>query len=176
MLFRSGQTLKLLNKYDEIFGVRPRNKEQTFSIELLMDPSIKLLTLTGRAGCGKTLLALAAGLEQLESIGSLKTYQKLVVSRPVQPVGRDIGFLPGTLQEKMEPWISPVRDNLEFLLGSSNKKAYAKRKKSDDSGPGTFRDPYLDLMQQKGLIEIEAISFIRGRSIPNTFKIGRAHV
>lgn len=168
----SDHTLKPLTKYDEIFGVRPRNKEQSFSIELLMDPSVKLLTLTGRAGCGKTLLALAAGLEQLDSIGSQKTYQKLVVSRPVQPVGRDIGFLPGTLQEKMEPWIAPVRDNLEFLLGSSlGKKTYARRKKTEDSTAGSFKDPYLDLMQQKGLIEIEAISFIRGRSIPNTFMI-----
>ena len=168
----SDHSLRPLTKYDEIFGVRPRNKEQSFSVELLMDPSIKLLTLTGRAGCGKTLLALAAGLEQLESIGSQKTYQKLIVSRPVQPVGRDIGFLPGTLQEKMEPWISPVRDNLEFLLGTSlGKKAYARRKKSEDSTTGSFKDPYLDLMQQKGLIEIEAISFIRGRSIPNAFMI-----
>lgn len=160
-------TLKTLKKYDSIFGIRPRNKEQSFSLELLMDPSIKLLTLTGRAGCGKTLLALAAALEQLESIGSEKTYQKLIVSRPVQPVGRDIGFLPGTLEEKMEPWLAPIRDNLEFLLGSGNKKA--KKKKPEESGG--FRDPYLDLMQQKGLIELEAISFIRGRSIPNAFMI-----
>jgi PhoH-like ATPase len=169
----SGGSLSPLKKYEDVFGVRPRNKEQTFSLELLMDPSIKLLTLTGRAGCGKTLLALAAGLEQLESIGSKKTYQKLIVSRPVQPVGRDIGFLPGTLQEKMEPWIAPVRDNLEFLLGSSMGKKMNRRKKTDEGGSqsGGFKDPYLDLMQQKGLIEIEAISFIRGRSIPNAFMI-----
>ena len=165
----SDGTLKMLQKFDTIFGIRPRNKEQSFSLELLMDPSVKLLTLTGRAGCGKTLLALAAGLEQLESVGSEKTYQKLIVSRPVQPVGRDIGFLPGTLEEKMEPWISPIRDNLEHLLGAGSKKS-ARRKKPDESGGG-FRDPYLDLMQQKGLIEIEAISFIRGRSIPNAFMI-----
>jgi PhoH-like ATPase len=136
-----------------------------------MDPNVKLLTLTGRAGCGKTLLALAAGLEQLDSIGSKKNYQKLIVSRPIQPVGKDIGFLPGTLQEKMEPWISPIRDNLEYLLGSGNNgKKNQRRKKSEDNAGG-FKDPYLDLMQQKGLIEIEAISHIRGRSIPNTFMI-----
>ena len=133
-----------------------------------MDPSIKIVTLTGRAGCGKTILALAAALDQLESIGSQGTYQKLIVSRPVQPVGRDIGFLPGTLEEKMEPWLAPIRDNLEYLLGSSNKRP-VRRKKVDDSGG--FKDPYLDLMQQKGLIELEAISFIRGRSIPNAFMI-----
>lgn len=162
--------LRHLTKYDSIFGLRPKNKEQAFSFELLMDPSIKLLTLTGKAGCGKTILALAAGLEQLDSIGTQQTYQKLIVSRPVQPVGRDIGFLPGTLQEKMEPWISPIRDNLEFLLGPG-KKNQRKKKSEDGTSQGGFSDPYLDLMQQKGLIEIEAISFIRGRSIPNAFII-----
>lgn len=169
-------TLAHLQKFETVFGIRPRNKEQIFSFDLLMDPSIKLLTLTGKAGCGKTAIALAAGLEQLEMIGSQPLYKKLIVSRPVQPVGRDIGFLPGTLEEKMEPWVAPIRDNLEFLLGLSGTSkrlqpsANSRRKKSDDQ-QGGFRDPYLDLMQQKGLIEIEAISFIRGRSIPNSFII-----
>jgi len=164
-----------LQKYDNVFGIRCRNKEQTFSVDLLMNPEIKLITLTGRAGCGKTLLALAAGLDQLQSIGQNPVYQKLIVSRPVQPVGRDIGFLPGTLEEKMEPWIAPIRDNLEFLLGSSGKKqsmtSQTPRKKKSEESSGGFKDPYLELMQQKGLIEIEAISFIRGRSIPNAFMI-----
>ena len=165
----SNGRLSHLKKCEEVFGLRPRNKEQTFSFELLLDPSIKLLTLTGRAGCGKTLLALAAGLEQLDGVGSKKTYQKLIVSRPVQPVGKDIGFLPGTLQEKMEPWISPIRDNLEFLLGSGKKSS--RRRRSEDPTSVGFKDPYLELMQQRGLIEIEAITFIRGRSIPNAFII-----
>jgi PhoH-like ATPase len=165
-----------LKKYEQIFGVKPRNKEQTFSVELLMDPSIKLLTLTGKAGCGKTLLAIAAGLEQLSELNPEGTYQKLIVSRPVQPVGRDIGFLPGSLAEKMEPWIAPVRDNLEFLLSNqSGKKGNARKKKlvEENSGgaPGITKDPYLQLLQQKGLIEVEAITFIRGRSIPNAFII-----
>ena len=173
-----GDMLYHLRKIDQVFGVKPRNKEQTFSVELLMDPSIKLLTLTGKAGCGKTLLAIAAGLEQLEAMGNDGPYQKLIVSRPVQPVGRDIGFLPGTLAEKMEPWIAPIRDNLEYLLTSkSGKKGQARgRKKSDElmggSGvSGLSKDPFLELMQSKGLIEVEAITFIRGRSIPNAFII-----
>jgi PhoH-like ATPase len=173
-----GDMLYHLRKIDQVFGVKPRNKEQTFSVELLMDPSIKLLTLTGKAGCGKTLLAIAAGLEQLEAMGNDGPYQKLIVSRPVQPVGRDIGFLPGTLAEKMEPWIAPIRDNLEYLLSSkSGKKGQARgRKKSDElmggSGvSGLSKDPFLELMQSKGLIEVEAITFIRGRSIPNAFII-----
>lgn len=161
-----------LKKVDKVFGLFPRNKEQKFSIDLLLDPDVKLVTLTGRAGCGKTLIAMAAGLEQLETLGEEPRYQKLIVSRPVQPVGRDIGFLPGTLEEKMEPWISPIRDSLEFLLGSlSNRKNRNTIKKKSDESTGGFRDPYLELLQSRGLLEIEAISFIRGRSIPNAFVV-----
>jgi len=157
-------TLKSLAKIESVFGLRPRNKEQQFSLDLLMDDNIKLLSMIGKAGCGKTLLALAAGLEQLSTIGSQPKYQKLIVSRPVQPVGKDIGYLPGTLEEKMEPWIAPVKDNLDFLLGMGGKKSGRKIKDNLMSS-----DPYLELMQQRGLIEIEAISFIRGRSIPNAY-------
>ena len=169
----SSGSLVPLQKFENIFGVRPRNKEQHFSIDLLMNPSIKLVTLSGRAGCGKTLLALAAGLDQLESIGTNGIYQKLIVSRPIHAVGKDIGFLPGTLAEKMEPWIAPVRDNLEYLLCSAaGKKMTARnRKKKPEDQQTFFSDPYLELMQQKGLIEIEAITYIRGRSIPNAFII-----
>lgn len=173
-----GDMLYHPRKIDQVFGIRSRNKEQSFSVELLMDPSIKLLTLTGKAGCGKTLLAIAAGLEQLEAMGNDGPYQKLIVSRPVQPVGRDIGFLPGTLAEKMEPWIAPIRDNLEYLLSNkSGKRGPARGKKKMDEltgGSGTSglsKDPFFELMQSKGLIEVEAITFIRGRSIPNAFII-----
>lgn len=167
--------LSQFKKVDDIFGLKPRNKEQSFSVELLMDPSIKLITLTGKAGCGKTLLAIAAGLEQLEAMGNNGPYQKLVVSRPVQPLGKDIGFLPGTLQDKMEPWIAPIRDNIEFLLNQGKKSNFRKAKRrgtsADEAGSDGGRDPFLELMQQKGLIEIEAITFIRGRSITNAFII-----
>ena len=104
-------SLKSLAKIESVFGLRPRNKEQHFSLDLLMDENVKLLSMIGKAGCGKTLLAIAAGLEQLNTIGAQSKYQKLIVSRPVQPVGKDIGYLPGTLEEKMEPWIAPVKDN-----------------------------------------------------------------
>jgi PhoH-like ATPase len=170
-------SLDHLVKYDNVFGLHHRNKEQNFSFNLLMDPRVKLVTLTGKAGCGKTLIAMAAGLEQLESMGNNGTYKKLIVSRPVQPVGRDIGFLPGTMEEKMEPWVSPIRDSLEFLLGASGLKKLEstggtrRRTKKSEESSGGFQDPYLELMKQKGLIEIEAISFIRGRSIPNAFII-----
>lgn len=157
-----------VNKVEQAFGLKPRNKEQIFSLDLLFDVNIKLLTLTGPAGTGKTLLAIAAALEQLKGIGSPNNakYEKLIVTRPVQPVGKDIGFLPGTLEEKMEPWISPIRDNINFLM--NNCKKGNRRKVLSDSNKSRLGDEYyLTLMQEKGLIEIEAITFIRGRSIPN---------
>jgi PhoH-like ATPase len=128
--------------------VRAKNKEQQFALDMLMDNEIKIVSLVGKAGCGKTLLALAAGLKQ---ILDERTYKKLIVSRPVQPMGRDIGFLPGTLEEKMMPWIAPIQDNLEFLMGD-NKESLRE-------------------LQELGTIEVEALTFIRGRSIANAFII-----
>jgi len=131
------------------FGIKPRNKEQSFAFDLLFDDDIPLVTLIGRAGSGKTLMAIAAGLEQTIGFGDHK-YKKLVVSRPVQPLGKDIGFLPGSMEEKMMPWLMPISDNLEFILG--NKQMFKS---------------YLE----KGTIEIEALTYIRGRSISNAFII-----
>ena len=131
------------------FGIKPRNKEQSFAFDLLFDDNIPLVTLIGRAGSGKTLMAIAAGLEQTLGFGDHK-YKKLVVSRPVQPLGKDIGFLPGTMEEKMMPWLMPISDNLEFILG--NKQMFKS---------------YLE----KGTIEVEALTYIRGRSISNAFII-----
>ena len=100
-------------------------------------------------------------------------YDKLIVTRPVQPVGKDIGFLPGTLEEKMEPWIAPIRDNLNFLFDSrrSNTGRSKSRRNGAQGNAQHDDDFYLQLMQERGLIEIEAITFIRGRSIPNAFII-----
>tara|TARA_R100000005_G_C4997647_1_gene204344 strand:- start:213 stop:1520 length:1308 start_codon:yes stop_codon:yes gene_type:complete len=137
---------KIRERKDGVWKVKPRNKEQMFALELLMDPEIPIVSLIGTAGGGKTMLALAAGLEQtLEE----KIYKKLVVSRPIQSVGKDIGFLPGTLEEKMRPWLMPIQDNLEFLIGG-NKQT-------------------MEMMFENGTIEIEALSYIRGRSISNAF-------
>jgi len=158
-------------KIEQAFGLKPRNKEQSFSLDLLFDDNIKLLTLTGPSGTGKTLLAIAAALEQLKGVGhsDYAKYEKLIVTRPVQPVGKDIGFLPGTLEEKMEPWISPIRDNVNFLM--NHRKGNKKRTSTDPTKARISDDYYLALMQEKGLIEIEAITFIRGRSIPNAYII-----
>jgi len=132
-----------------VFNVKPRNKEQNFSLDLLMNPDIPLVSIVGKAGCGKTMLAIAAGLEQ--TIGVDSKYSRLIVSRPVQPMGKDIGFLPGTLEEKMSPWLRPIQDNLQFLMGNDKIT--------------------LEMYMQKGVIEIEAITYIRGRSIANAYII-----
>lgn len=109
-----------------------------------------LVSLIGRAGSGKTLMAISAGLEQTLGLRDNK-YNKIVVSRPVQPLGKDIGFLPGTMQEKMLPWLMPLQDNLQFILGND-------------------KQVLLDFIE-KGKIEVEALTYIRGRSIANAFII-----
>ncbi len=133
----------------------PRNKEQEFALDLLFDDSVKLVTLVGFAGVGKTLAVLAAGLEQV--LGRKKKYKNLLVCRPIQPVGKDVGFLPGTLAEKMEPWIAPIKDNLRFLI--------------TEGKSGKFNEQILQDYFDQGIIEIEAMTFIRGRSIANAFMI-----
>jgi PhoH-like ATPase len=169
-----GAPLVPITKIENAFGLKPRNKEQSFSLDLLFDPNVKLLTLVGPAGTGKTLLALAAGLEQLKGAGATPTngrYEKLIVTRPIQPVGKEIGFLPGTLAEKMEPWIAPIRDNMNFLINNQRPVgAPRQRKGPTENGKPRYDDgTYFSIMQERGLIEIEAITFIRGRSIPNAF-------
>lgn len=136
-----------LNDYKNgIFGIYPRNKEQIFTFNLLMNPNIPVVTLSGNSGTGKTLLVLAAALQQVLSDKPL--YKKLIVSRPIQPVGnRELGFLPGSALEKQLPWLAPVQDNLEFLLGNDKNQ--------------------LEMYIEDGTIEVEAITYIRGRSISN---------
>lgn len=141
---------KLVFDQDHIWGIRPRNVQQTMAFEMLLRADIPLVTLTGKAGTGKTLLALAAGLLQTED---LSRYKKLLVARPIVPVGKDIGFLPGEKEEKLRPWMQPIFDNLEYLFNTKK--------------PGEL-DAILAGM---GSIEVEALTYIRGRSIPEQFII-----
>ena len=133
-----------------VMAVRPRNKEQSFALDLLLDESIRLVTLVGKAGTGKTLLALAAGLKRTVEDGA---YSRILVSRPVMPLGRDIGFLPGDIDEKLNPWMQPIFDNLEFLFSTGSRK-----------GPRA----YMELLES-GQIQVEPLTYIRGRSIPQQF-------
>jgi len=142
---------KIYNGSIPDWNIKPRNKEQNFAIDMLMNPDIKLVSLIGRAGSGKTLCAIAAGLQQTIGIDKSKNlYSRLIVSRPVQPMGKDIGFLPGTMEEKMLPWLMPIQDNLKYLMGDKTS---------------------LELYMEKGKIEIEALTYIRGRSISDAFVI-----
>lgn len=139
---------KILQYKKGIWGIKSRNKEQMFAMDLLLDPDIPVVSLIGKAGSGKTLCAIAAGLQQtMENDESL--YKRLIVSRPVQPLGKDIGYLPGSIQEKMAPWLAPVQDNLRFLMGDDNVT--------------------LEMYIEKGKIEMEALTYIRGRSISNSY-------
>lgn len=151
--------------------VSARNREQTFALDLLLDPSVQLLTLVGKAGTGKTLLALAAGLHQ---VADERVYERLLVTRPVISLGKEIGFLPGSLEEKMGPWMQPIIDNLDFLLGGADAdEGRAPRPSGGSNRPGAQRGNRSNWTDLKGmgLLEVEAISYIRGRSIPRQFMV-----
>lgn len=141
--------LRLVNSHCEYISAK--NLEQQFAIDALRDPNIKLVTITGLAGSGKTLLSLACGLQQTNMFNdNSKIYKKIHITRPVMPLGKDIGFLPGTVDEKMRPWMNPFMDNLEFIFNE---------KKS------------VEFLFEDGVINMEPLTFIRGRSIPNAFVI-----
>jgi PhoH-like ATPase len=135
-----GTTIKKLNhNVSNVMRLEPKNKEQKFAIEALMSPAVPLVTMTGLAGSGKTFLALMAGLEQIHN----GTYERIVITRSLQPVGRDLGYLPGDVKEKMDPWLAPIVDNLRVA----------------------FKDTvYFSMMIEKGKIEIAPLSYIRGRT------------
>lgn len=152
----------------QCFGLVPRNKEQMFAMDLLLDPEVKVVTLAGGAGTGKTLLALAAGLEQ---VVEREAYRRLLVTRPVIPLdGQDLGFLPGDKNEKLRPWMQPIYDNLQFLLNSGPVIAPggSRRLPGFDKGPNNDVEDYLNYT---GKLELEALTYIRGRSIPRQFII-----
>ena len=132
-----------------IWGVRPQNREQRYALDALLSDHVRLVTLLGKAGTGKTLLAVAAGLHQ---VARTRDFRRLVIARPTIPVGKELGFLPGTLEEKLDPWMQPIHDALDMLgdLGGNNGVRPA------------------DLLRN-GTIEVEALSYIRGRSLAGQF-------
>jgi len=144
-----------VSKEQGVWGIRPRNLEQRLALALLVDPNISIVTLSGKAGTGKTLLALAVGLQQM-MVDNI--YSRMLVSRPIFPMGRDLGFLPGDTQEKLSPWMQPIFDNLELLINNTSEKKSSKR------------DSYQELME-RGMLVVEPLTYIRGRSIPNQHMI-----
>lgn len=145
---------QLASASEKAWNITPRSKEQRMAMEVLMDPEIELVTLVGQAGTGKTLLALAAALE---SVLHGKKYQKILVSRPIIPMGKDIGYLPGDKDEKLFNWMQPIFDNLDYLM-HSEKKDQSGRKIVDD-------------LVKNDVLELEALTYIRGRSIPRQYLI-----
>ncbi len=147
--FKNGKLVPIsVDQNANVWGIHPLNFEQSMALDLLLDPDLNLVTLMGIAGTGKTLLSIAAALEM---VTNSKIYKKITVTRPVIPMGKDIGFLPGTAEEKMKPWLEPIRDNLEFLF--------------DNAGKSISKIDSLNFLQ------VEALSYTRGRTIPHQFII-----
>ncbi len=144
---------------DHVWNVAPRNKEQRMALDLLLDPAVRLVTLVGGAGTGKTLLALAAALQQTLNEN---LYERILVSRPIIPLGNDIGFLPGDKDAKLSNWMQPIFDNLDYLLGTEEESGGKKGKPARQTTDMLIRNHKLDL---------EALTYIRGRSIPRQFVI-----
>jgi PhoH-like ATPase len=150
-----GQIVALRVPRDGVCGIRPRNKEQSFALDMLLDDGIRLVTLIGKAGTGKTLLALATGLRRTAEEGA---YSRLLVSRPIMPLGRDLGFLPGDIDDKLNPWMQPIFDNLELLYSGGGSK------------PARESRGFLELLES-GTIQVEPLTYIRGRSLPRQYLI-----
>jgi PhoH-like ATPase len=143
-----------------VYGIRARNFEQEMAFDLLLDDTVKLVSLSGIAGTGKTLLAMAAGLNKvLEE----RKYSRLVISRPISPLGKDLGYLPGTKSEKFNPWMQPIYDNMDILL-SLNDEIQPDNQKSK-------RKPSIEDFIDYGFLELEPLTYIRGRSLPDQFII-----
>jgi len=142
----------LIRVREGVFGIYPKNVEQQFAFDALLNHEVNLVSLIGKAGTGKTLLAIAAGLEQTVS---QRLYNRVLVSRPVMPMGRDLGFLPGDVNEKLGPWMQPIFDNIDFLFGTK-------------SSPSEVS---WDELITKGLLHVEPLTYIRGRSLPEQYMI-----
>ena len=141
-------TIKKISPHTSIgnMGFEPKNKEQSFAVNLLMDPEIELATLTGIAGSGKTFLTVMCGLSELLN----QKYKRIIITRSIQPVGKDLGYLPGDIDEKMAPWLAPIVDNIKYAFNDMS---------------------YFDLMRQKGEIEIAPLAYIRGRTFNDCYVI-----
>lgn len=144
----------------EVFGIKARNFEQEMAMDILLDDDIKLVSLSGKAGTGKTLLAMAAGLQKVVEDSK---YSRLVISRPISPLGKDLGYLPGSKAEKFNPWMQPIYDNMDILLSLHEDKSVENMRNKKKASIFDFMD--------YGFLELEPLTYIRGRSLPNQFII-----
>ena len=150
---KKGGIVPLIKTREGVWGIHPKNIEQQFAMDALLNQEISLVSLVGKAGTGKTLLAIAAGLES--AIGQ-QSFSRVLVSRPIVPMGRDLGFLPGDVNEKLGPWMQPIFDNIDFLFG--NQRANNQTTTWDE-------------LINQGLLHVEPLTYIRGRSLPGQFMI-----
>jgi PhoH-like ATPase len=159
---KSANSLNTMQHYfgQEVFGIKARNFEQEMALDLLLDDTVRLVSLSGKAGTGKTLLAMASGLQKVMEENK---YSRLVISRPISPLGKDLGYLPGTKSEKFNPWMQPIYDNMDILL-SLHEEIRTENNK-------TKRKPSIDDFIDYGFLELEPLTYIRGRSLPDQFII-----
>ncbi len=150
---KSDSFMSLSHQKTVPWGIKPLNKEQRFALELLLSEEIKLVTLVGVAGSGKTLLSIACGLQQTIDEQS---YRRLLICRPIIPMGKDLGFLPGTKEEKLHEWMGAINDNLDFLFERNNPSVVKKSSQ---------------YLFDTGKIEIEALTYLRGRTLPQQYII-----
>ncbi|MCZ6834328.1 MAG: PhoH family protein [Planctomycetota bacterium] len=143
-----------------VFGVAARNVQQIMALDLLLDDEIKLVSLLGSAGTGKTLLALAAGMHK---VYKEQRYEKLLTARPIMPLGRDIGYLPGDKDEKLQLWMQPVFDNLSYLLSTRGTHL--------DQADSHTNEQRIESLMSEGKLVMEPLTYIRGRSIPHQFMV-----
>jgi PhoH-like ATPase len=154
----SGKVVPIVKlPHSGVSRIQPHNREQKFALDLLLRDSIRLITLVGKAGTGKTLLAIAAGLQK---VADDNIYTRLLISRPIVPMGKDIGYLPGDISEKLTPWMQPLYDNFDLIFGTQ-----------DPSGkPAHWRRGHEELIE-RGMLQIEPLTYIRGRTIPKQFLV-----
>jgi len=150
---KKGGIVPLIKPKEGIWGIHPKNIEQQFAFDALLNNEINLVSLVGKAGTGKTLMAIAAGLE---CAITKQNYSRVLVSRPIVPMGRDLGFLPGDISEKLGPWMQPIFDNIDFLFG--NQRARNEMTTWDE-------------LINQGLLHVEPLTYIRGRSLPQQYMI-----
>lgn len=160
LLGETGHLIPIHGPRKPVFGIMPRNVQQIMALDLLLDDDIKLVTLLGTAGTGKTLLAIAAGMAKMMNE---QRYDKLLVARPIMPIGRDIGYLPGTKDEKLEAWMQPIFDNLTYLLSTRGVGSQQAESRSPEHR--------INSLMQTGQLVLEPLTYIRGRSIPHQFII-----